>query len=73
MILMAVGRKDGTEMFESHHPLWVKDSPFLKDCYIGEVEGFQEQYSQKTNFHQVLKERVEEYFKKSNVKLNILS
>lgn len=65
MILMAVGRKDGTEMFESHHPIHVKQ--ILEKYYIGDVENFQEQFTLNSDFYQVVKERVEKYFQQSNV------
>ena len=68
---MGAGNKVGTELFISHHPLYV--SKLLEKYYIGDVEDYHKNFIFKSKFYDTLKNRVDEYLKKNSVfEYNIL-
>jgi len=71
MLLIAAGRHS-TELFLSHHPSSViHNESLLNKYYIGDVEDEQVHlYDPKcqTDFYDVLRRRVEQYFKDNNLK-----
>jgi cytochrome b involved in lipid metabolism len=77
MLLMCAGRDCATELFESHHPLYViknpQENPMMQRYYIGDlrVQGDSNRIydqSHQTAFYHTLKQRVEEYFKTNKLR-----